>query len=289
MRPHDDILVSVLIPTYERQELLSQAVASVRSQTMPHFEIIVIDDASPTRVSVPDDPRIRLIRQPANAGKSNALNVALNEAVGEFVAFLDDDDQWTADRLHNALRAHREWDADVVVCGVRRASGWRLPGRESWLIPAEQIGDQEMLGESMGCISVRREVCPAFEGRYRASQDLEWSIRLSRLGLRYAGYASKDWLWGRHDGPRNLNGEQARISAQERLLSEHQAFYVENRRALANRAYRLGVRNLRVGNRRAAMKWLFTAFRAQPRPDTVRLALRIVASLTRPPRSGDQP
>jgi len=87
-------LVSVIMPTHNRAALLPHAIASVQSQTYPHWELVIIDDASsdstPALLSTVDDPRIRPIRIP-HAGNCAARNAGLDAATGEIVAYLDDD------------------------------------------------------------------------------------------------------------------------------------------------------------------------------------------------------
>ncbi len=98
--------VSVVIPTYNRRRELGECVASVQAQTVNDMEIIVVDDGSTDdtqdMVAAIDDDRIRYIQQP-NGGPSKARNTGVRAAHGEFVAFQDSDDLWTADKLERQL------------------------------------------------------------------------------------------------------------------------------------------------------------------------------------------
>ena len=95
--------VSVIIPTHNRAEFLRAAIRSVLDQTFQDFEIIVIDDASkdhtPDIVSGFADERIKYLRNPVNKGEGGSRNVGLIKASGEFIALLDDDDEWLPDKL----------------------------------------------------------------------------------------------------------------------------------------------------------------------------------------------
>ena len=99
--------VSVVITTYNRASLLPRAVASVLAQTYEDYELIIVDDCSAddtpevTRTFV--DPRIRIVRHPDNRGNPAAVNTGIRLARGEYVAFLDDDDEWLQTKLARQL------------------------------------------------------------------------------------------------------------------------------------------------------------------------------------------
>src|SRR5262245_46065882 len=99
--------VSVVIPTYNRATLVVRAVRSVLSQTFPDLEVLVVDDASSEDVFDAvmrfGDPRVRYWRHAVNRGVAAARNTAMAHASGEFIAFLDDDDEWLPDKLMTQL------------------------------------------------------------------------------------------------------------------------------------------------------------------------------------------
>lgn len=104
----DAPLISVIIPSFNGTEPLTNAIRSVQAQTVGDFEIIVIDDCSvidiaPALAPVIADPRIRLIRQEVNRGVSAARNTGIAAARGRFVAFLDNDDSWFPTKLERQL------------------------------------------------------------------------------------------------------------------------------------------------------------------------------------------
>ena len=98
--------VSVIIPTYNRKNLLKRALHSVISQTFVPQEIIVVDDGSSDRTKdwVSERfPDVRYIYQD-NSGVSSARNAGIKEAIGSWIAFLDSDDEWMSNKLEQQKR-----------------------------------------------------------------------------------------------------------------------------------------------------------------------------------------
>lgn len=117
------VLVSVIIPAFNRADCVGHAIASVQAQTYPHWELIVADDGSTdgTAAQVEEharrDSRVRLVRRTHNGGAQAARNAAINAARGEWVAFLDSDDTWLPDSLTCRLDAALARGVSVVHSG----------------------------------------------------------------------------------------------------------------------------------------------------------------------------
>jgi len=95
--------VSVIIPTYDRADLIERAVQSVLEQTLNDLECLVVDDGSTDEtvsvVNSIDDDRVTVIEHGENGGAAAARNVGIEMASGEYLAFLDDDDVWRPEKL----------------------------------------------------------------------------------------------------------------------------------------------------------------------------------------------
>ena len=109
MRQEGPPLVSVIVPCYNGVAHVAKAIASVTAQTMGSLEILVVDDcstdgsASLIESLVPQEPRLRLIRQDTNQGVAKARNRALREACGRYIAYLDSDDLWMLEKLEHQI------------------------------------------------------------------------------------------------------------------------------------------------------------------------------------------
>ena len=112
----DSPRVSVIVTTHNRATMLPRAVRSVLVQTYEDYELIIVDDCStddtPEVTRTFTDPRVRVIRHPDNRGHPAAVNTGIRLARGEYVAFLDDDDQWLEAKLARQVEAA---DADPRV------------------------------------------------------------------------------------------------------------------------------------------------------------------------------
>ena len=115
-------LVSCIVPAYNVQDYVGEAIGSILAQTYDPIEVLVIDDGSTdATATVARDfgDRIRVVSQPSS-GPAATRNRGLNSTSGEFVAFLDGDDLWHADKLSRQMaRFHSRADLQCCVAHVR--------------------------------------------------------------------------------------------------------------------------------------------------------------------------
>ena len=128
----DKPMVSVIIPTHNRANLIGKAIQSVLDQTHRDFELIVVDDGSTDNTEAVvkgfGDERIRYIRLDKNSGTSAVpRNTGIKAAEGEYIAGHDDDDIWLPRKLEKQVKAFEEAPpkVGVVYTGFRRIEGNR--------------------------------------------------------------------------------------------------------------------------------------------------------------------
>ena len=111
--------VSIIIPTYNSENYIAQALESVFAQTYHNFEIILVDDASTdSTLDIArsfNDKRLQIIENYQNKGVSNARNCGIKKAKGDWIALLDSDDWYVPERLESLLKVTLEQDADLVA------------------------------------------------------------------------------------------------------------------------------------------------------------------------------
>src|SRR5690242_3347165 len=119
------MMVSVVIPAYNRASVIPQALQSVFDQGFDDLEIIVVDDASRDNIETVigriNDPRLVYIRHDRNKGGAAARNTAIARARGEYIAFLDSDDRWLPQKLRRQMELFKRLDDSygVVYSGLK--------------------------------------------------------------------------------------------------------------------------------------------------------------------------
>ncbi len=136
--------VSVIIPTYERDEFLKRAVESVLNQTYHKIEIIIVDDGSnipAKKVLEPDfdlqSESIFICRHENNQGANAARRTGMETASGKYLAFLDDDDEWLEEKIERQIDSVENSTAEVVYTGVEQMNN----GTTSAIKSCEITGD----------------------------------------------------------------------------------------------------------------------------------------------------
>jgi glycosyltransferase involved in cell wall biosynthesis len=183
--------VSVIIPTYNRVGVLYYALNSVLNQTMQDFEVFVVDDASTDKTSdyiaSISDPRVRYIRLPTNRFAAAARNAGMEQATGEYIAFLDSDDQWWPSKLEKQVAQmdslSEEWGCSYGGAFVNKTGGLTRhrvfrPTKSGYLINDYLMGKLAIFTPTfMFRRSCLQHVAMMDEALVR-SQDVDFYIRL---------------------------------------------------------------------------------------------------------------
>jgi glycosyltransferase involved in cell wall biosynthesis len=120
-------LVTIVMPAFNRENFIAEAINSVRNQTYPHWKLVIVDDGSTDNTVhiakrlAQEDRRIEIIEL-SHSGEANARNTALSHADSktEFIAFLDSDDVWDSDALQTLIDSIRLHENCVGAHGVAR-------------------------------------------------------------------------------------------------------------------------------------------------------------------------
>lgn len=229
-------MVSVIITNYNYAQYVGQAVNSACSQSYKNIEILVVDDGSTDNSGeilqecARKDDRVRLIFQ-KNAGQAAATNKGIMEAEGEFIAFLDADDVWFADKLEKQIPLFANKDAGVIYSSVKLID---MNGEEFGVRRTKKIEQGESFLHHIilenfipFTSSVVRRECFALSGlldsQYTVCTDYDLWLRLARF---CQFDCVQDFLAGYRCRPDSLSGNPLQMITVARQITD--IFYMKN-------------------------------------------------------------
>jgi GT2 family glycosyltransferase len=185
-------LVSVVVPSHNRARLLTRTLRSILAQHMGDLEVVVVDDGSvddTAAVAAAADPRVLVLRNREPVGVSAARNRGIAAARGEWVAFCDDDDLWSPDKLARQLVALERARADWVYAGdvnvddrLRVLSGGRPPDPGAVVALLPRWNPIASGGSNVVVRSALLTAVGGFDTELRRTEDWDLWIRLARTG-----------------------------------------------------------------------------------------------------------
>lgn len=132
-------MVSIIVPVYNAEKYISKCINSILNQTYPYFELILIDDGSKDSSLLicneyqMKDNRIRVISQ-INKGVSETRNKGIKEAKGDYIQFVDSDDELVPTMLEKLVAEIKKEDVDLVICGYNEI----LSGKTNIVLPDKE-------------------------------------------------------------------------------------------------------------------------------------------------------
>ncbi|PDV97074.1 glycosyltransferase family 2 protein [Candidatus Chloroploca asiatica] len=224
--------ISVIIPVYNGERFLAEALQSVLDQTLPPDEIIVVDDGSTDNsatIARSFGSPVRVLTQ-ANLGPAAARNLGVAHTTGDLLAFLDADDLWLPNKLARQLHVLQDDPTCEAVLG----------GMENFISPELDEYQHQMLARSanqggthhVGTLLIRRAAFQRigpFDERWRHGEFIEWWARAMQFHLSYV--ALPDLVLRRRlhahnltrreqDGRREYLGMLRELIAQRRTLAK---------------------------------------------------------------------
>src|SRR4030042_613245 len=177
-------LISVIIPTADREQLLRRAVDSVLKQSVSPSKIIVVDNGKNALNVQFDDPRVEIVRTEPRIGPGRSRNIGARSSDTKYIAFLDDDDWWDSGYIENTIKKFEDTNADVVIGQLKR---YGIDGclRDYKLFPETPDLQRKVFFSNPGFggpnIAMKKEVfieVGGFDERMPASVDRDLAARL---------------------------------------------------------------------------------------------------------------
>ncbi|MCX6046625.1 MAG: glycosyltransferase family A protein [Chloroflexi bacterium] len=206
--------VSVIVPVYNGEAFLADALTSILDQNYRPIEVIIIDDGSTdstAQIAQQFGDRVQYVYR-ANGGPAAARNTGLRLARGELIAFLDADDIWTGDSLSQQLACLNANPTAGLALGclqilVQTSSATGAPTFQPWSTPHRLL--------MLQCALVRRKVFDqlgTFDETYFSAEDIDWFMRAREAGIVIVTHPAITVLARRH--PHNLTNQQTRVRSE---------------------------------------------------------------------------
>lgn len=265
--------VSIVIPTYNRVEFLPKAIQSVLNQTYRDWEMIIVDDGSIDKteeiVKGYKESRIRYIVHKYNLGLSAARNTGIKNSRGEYIAFLDSDDEWFPEKISCQMNIFQKEDSK---CGVICTSGYMIKNdkiKGVKAIPAN-LGNfyEKFLFENITWTSnvLAKKECfkkaGLFDENLESCEDWDMWIRIAKyykfvfLEMPLAKYVV-------HPGQLSENLLK-KINARKRILFKYQDELKNRKFIYSHHYYKIGNLCCLSGKIREGRKYLFKGILVYP-------------------------
>lgn len=283
--------VSVVIPTHNRSKLVKRAINSVLRQTYQNFEIIVVSDGSTDdtenvlKEMSEKDSRVKFISYKDAKGGNYARNIGIKEATGDFVAFLDDDDEWMPDKLELQLKEFLNNETiGLVYTGVEVV--YDDKGIKYYTMP-RKTGDLSKDILISNCIGITSTVMikrglfseiGLFDENLRARQDYDLWIRACQITQ--VGAVFKPLIkYHNFTSVKQISDDVKKYEVAIRYIRKKYEKYYNDldhmsliKHEQANYMI-LALKSLRIGETKIARKYLWEHFKIKPSPRTLILYL----------------
>ena len=253
--------ISIIIPTYNRPHLLPRAVNSALAQTVEDIEVIVVDDASPEPVQLPEHPKLRIIRLPENSGGSAARNAGAKAAKGRWITFLDDDDELLPHMAEVSLEALAKTDLPKPVAALSSIEVVNGDGEviKKRIPPTLARGSHFCLediepGQSFLCkqtMVVERDVLlgiGGFDESFRSRVHTELFLRLNPV-CSILGLPDITYRLFKHGGPQVTKDPSLRQVSFNRLILKHESIFKAHPETFAKFVFKHARRSMVEENR----------------------------------------
>jgi glycosyltransferase involved in cell wall biosynthesis len=266
-------MVSVIIPTYNREALLKRAIESVLNQSYQNFELIIVDDGSKdnTEKLVEEfgikDERVKYVFQENSGGAAKPKNTGIKVATGEYIAILDDDDEWFLSKLEKQVQYLDEHlDIDIVGCN------YLINGKKEYRIPFyKNIFKRMLVTDDLGPGSTmiyRKELfgkVGLFDENLKTGQDREMRIRLAKD---YKFGFVKEALVNYYSGHDNISFSGLSIEKREKdwahIFNKYRKYYDDDSKVYSDKLRYDGTRYMSLGLADKARKCFLLSIQKNP-------------------------
>lgn len=282
-------LVSVVIPTHNRSELIKNAVNSVLNQTYKNIELIIVDDASTDKteeiVKSLDQSKIKYIKNEEAKGGNYARNLGISSSKGKYVAFLDDDDEWMPEKVADQVALFEEdqsiglvYTGAEIIYTSKNYKYIRQPKHRGDL--SKEILMRNYIGTTSSVMVKRSllEEVGGFDNDMPALQDYDLWIRIAQVAQ--IGYINKPLI--KYYNYTNINQITDNVHKIEKAINKIDNKYKNliatlDKKAQEERYYQrfngFGKRKLRIGEKKQARDYFIQSFKIKPNLTSIKFLI----------------
>lgn len=234
--------VSIIMPAYNAGKYIEESIQSVLNQTHQNWELLIVNDGSTDNTQIiaesyaAKDPRVKLINQ-VNSRLGAARNKGIQNALGDWIAFLDSDDLWTSLKLEKQMLVSKEFpDVDMIY-----TDGWVFhDGNFNNLIPYSTITGK-YTSENMYVLEYETNYIPVLsaivkkdmvnkvgfqEEIIQCCEDWDYWLRMAINGATFYGINEKLFYYRRHDSNMSSNSVTMRLAQASILIKNYYPSYI---------------------------------------------------------------
>jgi len=270
-------MISVITPTYNRAHLLPRLVNSVINQTFKDWELIIVDDGSTDNTAefiqpFLKDTRIKYIKKD-NSGAAHTRNVGVDNSKGEYITFLDSDDEAKPEWLKEIIKEVNKSNPQLICCGCDLIDNHgNLTKINLPISHTELFGMQDYLMTG-GVYIVKREIfndIGGFDNELTSGQHYELSFRLLPYILNSGGkianlYKSLIKIHI-HLGERIRGNPEMKFKGTTYCLEKHQDFFSNKPKIRSNYEGAIGRNAYLTGRKKESIRFFIKSFKSNPTP-----------------------
>jgi len=269
--------VNVIIPTYNRANLIGRAIQSVLNQSYQDFEIIIVDDGSTDNtkevVRSINDERIKYIQHKENKGAAAARNTGITAARSEYIAFQDSDDEWLHEKLEKQIKIFEVSSPEV---GVVYTDMWKIAANKRMYfyspdimsknkIMYQQALNYGVMNIGISTVLMKKECFDKvglFDEKLPRYIDLELFIRLSKY---FYFHHIKEPLLNYYDTKKGISSNaMALVIARKLILDNYFEDIKKNKKVLSNHYFGIGASLCSNKELKNARHYFIKAMKAYP-------------------------
>lgn len=252
-------MISVVIPTFNREKLIERAVESVLNQSYNDIEIIVVDDCSTDNTHLimekyKNNKKVKYIKLKTNSGACRARNEGIRNASGDIIAFLDSDDEWHKDKLMKQYAFFKKKNAEIVVCNYlyeKEKKCEKAIKHQQDVITYNQLLYENCI--TTGAILVKKDLIEkvgGFDEKMPRYQDWELVLRIAKESRIYFCDEPLLTLHYQKQSISNSTSKEKKYTALEIIYKKNKKEIDQNKKAYAHICWSMGMYSLFLDTKR---------------------------------------